>query len=139
MKRYAIFLALVLPGTTALAATSQSFDWPQWQGPDRNAVSKEARPPQRVAERRPAAGLEDQGARRGLQRPLHRRRADLRHEQPRRRRSRLGTLREGRQGAVGNAAWAGLPPGARRRETRGRDARRRSMATCSTSRAWAAM
>jgi outer membrane protein assembly factor BamB len=36
MLRYAWFFVLVLSGTTAVAA-----DWPQWQGPDRNAVSKE--------------------------------------------------------------------------------------------------
>jgi outer membrane protein assembly factor BamB len=36
MHRYAWFFLSVLSGTTAVAA-----DWPQWQGPDRNAVSKE--------------------------------------------------------------------------------------------------
>jgi outer membrane protein assembly factor BamB len=36
MLRYAWFFVAVLPGTTAVAA-----DWPQWQGPDRNAISKE--------------------------------------------------------------------------------------------------
>jgi outer membrane protein assembly factor BamB len=36
MLRYAWFFLSVLSGTTAAAA-----DWPQWQGPDRNAVSKE--------------------------------------------------------------------------------------------------
>jgi outer membrane protein assembly factor BamB len=41
MKRYAWCLALALSGVTALAASPESFDWPQWQGPDRNAVSRE--------------------------------------------------------------------------------------------------
>ncbi len=46
MKRYAVklhvlSLALVLPSATAFAASPESFDWPQWRGPDRNAVSKE--------------------------------------------------------------------------------------------------
>ncbi len=41
VKLYALFLALVLPSATAFAASAVSFDWPQWQGPDRNAVSKE--------------------------------------------------------------------------------------------------
>src|SRR6516164_7655093 len=41
MKRYAWCLALVLPGAAAFAASPKSFDWPQWQGPARNAVSKE--------------------------------------------------------------------------------------------------
>lgn len=41
MKRFASCLAWVLSGGTALAASAESFDWPQWQGPDRNAVSKE--------------------------------------------------------------------------------------------------
>jgi outer membrane protein assembly factor BamB len=36
VTRVATVLALLLPGTAALAA-----DWPQWQGPDRNAMSKE--------------------------------------------------------------------------------------------------
>ncbi len=36
MKRYAWCLALLLPGAAAVAE-----DWPQWQGPDRNAISKE--------------------------------------------------------------------------------------------------
>ncbi len=36
MKRFAVCLALILSGATAVAD-----DWPQWQGPDRNAVSKE--------------------------------------------------------------------------------------------------
>jgi len=41
MKPYAWCLGLVLAGATAFAASSKSFDWPQWQGPDRNAVSRE--------------------------------------------------------------------------------------------------
>jgi outer membrane protein assembly factor BamB len=41
MNRCTWCLALVLTGATALAASPGSFDWPQWQGPDRNAVSKE--------------------------------------------------------------------------------------------------
>ena len=42
MKRYACCLALVLLSATAFAASPESFDWPQWQGPDRNATSKES-------------------------------------------------------------------------------------------------
>ncbi len=41
MKRYALFFTLVLPGAAAYAASAEPFDWPQWQGPDRTAVSKE--------------------------------------------------------------------------------------------------
>jgi outer membrane protein assembly factor BamB len=41
MKYYAWFLALVLTSATASAGSPESFDWPQWQGPDRNAISKE--------------------------------------------------------------------------------------------------
>jgi outer membrane protein assembly factor BamB len=41
MKRFALCLALILASITASAASPESFDWPQWQGPDRNAVSKE--------------------------------------------------------------------------------------------------
>lgn len=32
---------LALLGSAAMAIGAQSFDWPQWQGPDRNAVSRE--------------------------------------------------------------------------------------------------
>jgi outer membrane protein assembly factor BamB len=32
---------LILPGATAFAGAPESFDWPQWQGPDRNAISRE--------------------------------------------------------------------------------------------------
>jgi outer membrane protein assembly factor BamB len=41
-KCYAWYLALVLTRATAFAGSPESFDWPQWQGPDRNAVSKES-------------------------------------------------------------------------------------------------
>jgi outer membrane protein assembly factor BamB len=41
MTRYAWYLALVLPGAIAFADAPRSFDWPQWQGPDRTALSKE--------------------------------------------------------------------------------------------------
>jgi outer membrane protein assembly factor BamB len=41
MKRYSWCLALVLFSATAFADSPESFDWPQWQGPARNAVSKE--------------------------------------------------------------------------------------------------
>ena len=46
MKRYskncsAWYLALVLTIARVFAESPESFDWPQWQGPDRNAISKE--------------------------------------------------------------------------------------------------
>jgi outer membrane protein assembly factor BamB len=41
VKRTAWCLALVLSTATAVAQSSRSADWPQWQGPDRNAVSRE--------------------------------------------------------------------------------------------------
>ncbi len=41
MKGFASGLAWVLLGTTAFAAAPDAFDWPQWQGPDRTAVSRE--------------------------------------------------------------------------------------------------
>jgi outer membrane protein assembly factor BamB len=41
MKRFTWCLALVLLSATAFAGSPESFDWPQWQGPDRNAVSKQ--------------------------------------------------------------------------------------------------
>ena len=41
MKRHVRGVVLVLLGATAFAQAPESFDWPQWQGPDRNAVSRE--------------------------------------------------------------------------------------------------
>jgi outer membrane protein assembly factor BamB len=41
MNCYTWSLALVLTCTTALASSSSAYDWPQWQGPDRNAISRE--------------------------------------------------------------------------------------------------
>ena len=41
MKCYLACLVLVLSCAVSLAAAPESFDWPQWQGPDRNAISKE--------------------------------------------------------------------------------------------------
>ena len=41
MKRYVSCLALILSSAVAFAASPGTFDWPQWQGPDRNAASKE--------------------------------------------------------------------------------------------------
>jgi outer membrane protein assembly factor BamB len=41
MQRYGWCLTLVLSGATAFAASPESFDWPQWQGSQRNAISKE--------------------------------------------------------------------------------------------------
>jgi outer membrane protein assembly factor BamB len=41
MIRHAWGLALVLTSAIAFAGSPESFDWPQWQGPDRDAVSKE--------------------------------------------------------------------------------------------------
>jgi outer membrane protein assembly factor BamB len=39
--RYTWLLALALPAVPAPADGPKPFDWPQWQGPDRTAVSKE--------------------------------------------------------------------------------------------------
>jgi len=41
MNRIACCLALFLFSLTTFADPSSASDWPQWQGPDRNAVSKE--------------------------------------------------------------------------------------------------
>src|SRR5436305_610300 len=41
MKRYVWYVALLLTGSTACAASPGAFDWPQWQGPNRDAVSTE--------------------------------------------------------------------------------------------------
>ena len=36
-----LYVALASTGAMSFASSPQSFDWPQWQGPDRNAISKE--------------------------------------------------------------------------------------------------
>lgn len=41
MKRIAYCVVLALLGSQALADAPQAHDWPQWRGPDRNAVSSE--------------------------------------------------------------------------------------------------
>ena len=41
MKRCPFLTVLTLLGASAFADSPESFDWPQWQGPDRNAVSRE--------------------------------------------------------------------------------------------------
>jgi alcohol dehydrogenase (cytochrome c) len=41
MKCLTYFVTSLMVCSTAFVATSATFDWPQWQGPDRNAVSKE--------------------------------------------------------------------------------------------------
>jgi alcohol dehydrogenase (cytochrome c) len=41
MTRYASCLAVALFSGATWAGPPESFDWPQWQGPDRNAVSRE--------------------------------------------------------------------------------------------------
>jgi outer membrane protein assembly factor BamB len=41
MNPYCWYLALFLSAPMALAASPKPFDWPQWQGPDRNAISSE--------------------------------------------------------------------------------------------------
>lgn len=41
MRCHACSVAMLLVTAAAFAAAPQSFDWPQWQGPTRDAVSKE--------------------------------------------------------------------------------------------------
>lgn len=41
MKYCVWCLVLLAPIATTLAESPKSFDWPQWQGPDRNSISKE--------------------------------------------------------------------------------------------------
>ena len=57
MNRYAWCLALVLPGCDRRSPS----DWPQWQGPDRNAVSKETG----LLQEWPKDGRRSPGRRRG--------------------------------------------------------------------------
>lgn len=41
MKFYSWFVVVVLVNLVVFVASAESFDWPQWQGPDRNGISKE--------------------------------------------------------------------------------------------------
>src|SRR5687767_11057930 len=41
MKPHTLNLALILLSATAFAESPERFVWPQWQGADRNAVSRE--------------------------------------------------------------------------------------------------
>jgi outer membrane protein assembly factor BamB len=41
LKRLALNLGVALLGAAVFAAPARASDWPQWQGPDRNAMSKE--------------------------------------------------------------------------------------------------
>ncbi|PQO26500.1 PQQ-binding-like beta-propeller repeat protein [Blastopirellula marina] len=42
MRLLALFLALTAPGSLLFAETAKQYDWPQWQGPNRDAISQEA-------------------------------------------------------------------------------------------------
>ena len=55
-------------------------DWPQWQGPNRNAISKETGLLKEWPKDGPPLAWKITGTRRRRQRSVHRRRADLRHE-----------------------------------------------------------
>lgn len=41
MKLHTCYLALTMLSATAFTVPAAAADWPQWQGPDRNAISKE--------------------------------------------------------------------------------------------------
>ena len=137
MKRYAWCLALVLSGATAFAGSPESFDWPQWQGPDRNAVSKERGLLKEWTKDGPPLAWKIKGLGGGYSGPSI---AAGRI---------FGMSNRGDDEVVwalsetdGKTLWVTrlgrLSSSACRRESRGRDARRRSMVNCSMSRAWAA-
>ena len=85
MKPFLWSFTLILLHGTAFADSPKKFDWPQWQGPDRTAISKEQRTSQAMARRRPVTGLGGQGTGRRLQRTLHRRRTGSWYGQSRQR------------------------------------------------------
>jgi outer membrane protein assembly factor BamB len=64
MKHFAFFPALVLLCTSAFA--QGAFDWPQWQGPDRNAISKERGLLQEWPEKGPPLAWKAKGIGRGM-------------------------------------------------------------------------
>ena len=132
MNRYVWCLALVLTGTAAFAD-----DWPQWQGPDRNAISKETGLLKEWPKDGPPLAWKIKGLGGGDSAPSIAGGKHLRHEQPRRRRGRLG-LSE----TDGKELWVTrLGPAFQQRclsPRKGRAARRRSTANGSTSWAWAA-
>ncbi len=42
MKSYAAYFVLFLLSAAVVSGAAESFDWPQWQGPDRNGISRES-------------------------------------------------------------------------------------------------
>ena len=138
MKCYVWWPAVLLSPAIAFAHSPLPNDWPQWQGPTRDAVSQERGLLKDMAKGRAATRLESYRAGRRRQCPFHRRRADLRHEQSRRRCRRLGPVREGWQETVGDAALARLSRSGCRRARRGRAARRPSTAIGFMPSAWEA-
>ncbi|MES2569969.1 MAG: PQQ-binding-like beta-propeller repeat protein [Verrucomicrobiota bacterium] len=61
MKRSLLNLPLLLLGATAVAQSPAPFDWPQWQGPNRNAISKETGLLQEWPKEGPAMGWKIRG------------------------------------------------------------------------------
>ena len=96
------FLTLItITAACGWLSTAAANDWPQWQGPDRNAVSKETGLLQAMAEGRSAAGVEGEGARQGDGRHRRQPRPHL-HDRRRRQRDGLALRlqRVGRQAPV---------------------------------------
>ena len=122
MKQFAWCLALVLPGAAAVAADpKESFDWPQWQGPDRNAVSKEKGLLKEWPKDGPPLAWKANGHRRGDGRHRRQPGPDLHHRRQRRARpgSTPSTSRTAstsgrrRSGAGGNSGNMFQPSGPR--------------------------
>ena len=134
-----LFSRVLLLSVTAFAASAESFDWPQWQGPDRNAISKETGLLKEWPKDGPPLAWKIKGLGGGDSAPSI---AAGRI---------FGMSNRGENEVVwalsekdGKEIWAtrlgpAFRAGTPRREERGRRARRRSMANGSMSRAWAAM
>ena len=81
MIRHVVSVVVILASVTAIAGPPESFDWPQWQGPNRNAISQERGLLPEWPEAGPPLAWRIEGLGGGYQRSRRGRRSALRLEQ----------------------------------------------------------
>ena len=103
-----------------LLSPASADDWPQWQGPDRNAISKERGLLKEWPKDGPPLAWKIKELGGGYSAPSIAAGRIFGMSNQRRRRSRLGPVRDGRQDTVDRRAWGRLSSSKHRREKRGR-------------------